>query len=61
MEESNKYEKLRAYIDQQITDINNNTESGGDAAKLAKQIQLHFLYQLSDKMRQLDDDELKEL
>ena len=57
MSDLEKYEKLRAYIEQQIADIQGNLDSIGMAEKLAKQMQLHFLFQMKDKMNQLDEED----
>lgn len=57
MSDLEKYEKLRAYIEQQIADIQGNLDSIGMAENLAKQMQLHFLFQMKDKMNQLDEEE----
>ncbi|MEK3766103.1 MULTISPECIES: hypothetical protein [unclassified Solibacillus] len=57
MSDLEKYEKLRAYIEQQIADIQGNLDSIGMAEKLAKQMQLHFLFQIKDKMNQLDEED----
>lgn len=51
-----KYEKLRAYIEQQITDIEQNLNSLGVAEKLAKQMELIFLDQMLEKMKQIDNE-----
>ena len=55
--ELEKYEKLRSYIEQQIMEEQNNLNSVGLAEKLAKQMQLHFLFQMKDKMNQLDEED----
>ena len=56
MSELEKYEKLKSYIEQQITDVQDHLDSAGMAEKLAKQMQLHFLFQMKDKMDQLDEE-----
>lgn len=55
--ELEKYEKLRLHIKQQVTDIEKSLDSLGIAEKLAKQMELIFLDQMLDKMKQLDDEE----
>ncbi|MER2027752.1 MAG: hypothetical protein ABS935_10750 [Solibacillus sp.] len=57
MSELEKYEKLRLHIKQQVTDIEKSLDSLGIAEKLAKQMELIFLDQMLDKMKQLDDEE----
>lgn len=57
MNEQEKYEKLRLHITQQIDDAKNiiNSDSG-EVEKLSKQLQIHFLYQILEKMNQLDNE-----
>ncbi|MBM7664962.1 hypothetical protein JOC25_001421 [Solibacillus kalamii] len=57
MSELEKYEKLRLHIKQQVTDIEKSLDSLGMAEKLAKQMELIFLDQMLDKMKQLDDED----
>lgn len=57
MSELEKYEKLRLHIKQRVTDIEKSLDSLGIAEKLAKQMELIFLDQMLDKMKQLDDEE----
>ena len=57
MSELEKYEKLRLHIKQLVTDIEKSLDSLGMAEKLAKQMELIFLDQMLDKMKQLDDED----
>ena len=54
--ELEKYEKLRLHIKQQVKDIEKSLDSVGMVEKLAKQMELIFLDQMLDKMKQLDDE-----
>lgn len=57
MNEQEKYEKLRLYIKQQIKEAEIILASeGGDIEKVSRQLQIHFLFQILDKMDQLDND-----
>lgn len=56
MSELEKYEKLRLCIKKQVADIERRLDSLGLAEKLAKQMELLFLDQMLDKMKQLDDE-----
>ena len=57
MNEQEKYENLRLYIKQQIKEAESILASeGGDIEKVSRQLQIHFLFQVLDKMDQLDND-----